>query len=223
MYCVHCGGAMEEGARYCAHCGGMRHTPGAGTDVRPTAGDQPYHPHAPAPGDPDLVGVVRPWVRYWARTFDMMFLLLVIAFLLGIVAPKALDDEVFSNLFGFVCTAAWVLIEPLYVVNWGTTPGKWLFRTRIVTVDGRRPTYEDALMRSFRVWWRGLAVGVPLVSLATLIIAHGKLTTNGVTSWDRQGGFDVVHKRLGPGRLVAIACVTMAIIAFIAWAMTLAD
>ncbi len=223
MYCEHCGGTMTDDARYCSHCGGQRRL-----RTEPPAVPDDGAAYAPPPFeaqhlDPDLVGVVRPWVRYWARTFDMTFLFLAVGGILGVVAPDALDDKVFGNLFGFVCLAAWVLIEPLHLVSGGTTPGKWLFRTRVVTTDGRRLTYEDALMRSFRVWWRGMGVGAPIISLITLIAAHEKLTRNGVTSWDREGNFTVVHKRLGPGRVVAIAFVCIAICALIAWGMSLED
>lgn len=217
MYCEHCGGTMNDDARYCSHCGGARQV----RSEPPTGGGSGFAAFAAPQLDPDLVGEVRPWLRYWARMFDITLLGGVTGIVLEIVAPGALDGKILGNLLGFVCMAAWVLIEPLHLVNSGTTPGKWLFKTRVITSDGRRTTYEDALMRSFRVWWRGLAVGVPLVNLGTMIAAHEHLTNRGVTSWDRDGGFTVVHRRLGPGRVLAIICVAIAFCALIGWGMTL--
>jgi uncharacterized RDD family membrane protein YckC len=216
MYCEHCGGTMNDDARYCSHCGGVRKV-----RVEPPTADGDFGPFTARQLDPDLVGEVRPWLRYWARMFDLSLLGIVAGIILEIFAPGALDGKILGNLFGFVCMAGWVLIEPLHLTSSGTTPGKWLFKTRVITTDGRRPTYEDALMRSFRVWWRGLAVGVPLVNLGTMIAAHEHLTNRGVTSWDRDGGFTVVHRRLGPGRVIAIICVVVAICALIGWGMTL--
>ncbi|HEY9511376.1 MAG TPA: hypothetical protein VIQ48_02260, partial [Rhodanobacter sp.] len=60
----------------------------------------------------------------------------------------------------------------------------------------------------FKVWWRGLGIGFPVASLITLIVAHGKLTENGITSWDKDDGFIVVHEHIGWAR------VTLALVAF---------
>ena len=226
MYCESCGGKMNDDARFCSHCGAQRHVPS-----EPPAPAPAFEPFTAVPPpadesahlDPDQLGEVRPWLRYWARTVDLVLLGIVAGGVLGEVAPRAIDDKVFGNLFGFVCMAVWVLIEPLHLVATGTTPGKWLFKSRVITTDGRRLTYEDALMRSFRVWWRGMGAGVPIVSLVTLIVAHGNLSNKGVASWDREGGFTVVHRRLGAGRVIAIFFVMIAIFALIGWGMTLRD
>jgi hypothetical protein len=66
-------------------------------------------------------------------------------------------------------------------------------------------------------------VGVPLVNLGTMIAAYEHLANRGVTSWDRDGGFTVVHRRLGPGRVIAIFCLVVAFCALIGWGMTLDD
>ena len=53
--------------------------------------------------------------------------------------------------------------------------------------------YLDAFERCQRVWWRGLATGLPLVSLVTLVEAYLRLKREGISSWDRDGGFVVSH------------------------------
>ena len=52
------------------------------------------------------------------------------------------------------------------------------------------------------MWWRGLGVGFPIVSLITLIMAHNNLTKNSITSWDNDDGFVVMHERIGPLRII---------------------
>lgn len=49
----------------------------------------------------------------------------------------------------------------------------------------------------------GLRLGLPLVSRVTLIVAHGKLKRGGVTTWDADGGYEVVHRPVGVGRTLA--------------------
>lgn len=88
----------------------------------------------------------------------------------------------------------------------GTTPGKWLFKTKVITGSGAKLDYSTALSRSFSVWWRGMGIGFPLICLITMLVAHGHLTKSGATSWDRDDELIVVHERIGVVRtLVAIA------------------
>lgn len=48
-----------------------------------------------------------------------------------------------------------------------------------------------------------MGMGLPLVSLVTLIIANRKLKRGGVTTWDADGGYEVVHRPVGVGRTLA--------------------
>ena len=127
----------------------------------------------------------------------------------GIFNPDAFSDkgsdQLFELVFGLVVVFVWVFIESLFLSSTGTTPGKWLFKTRLIPPSGDKPDYSTALSRSFKVWWRGLGIGFPLASLITLIVAHGNLTKNGTTTWDRDDGFTVVHERIGPLRVIVAA------------------
>ena len=67
---------------------------------------------------------------------------------------------------------------------------------------GQSIPYSMALSRSFKVWWRGLGVGLPFINFLTLIHAETDLTSESVTSWDREGGFTVEHEKISILRLV---------------------
>lgn len=152
------------------------------------------------------VAQVRPWVRYWARMFDIYLAAIVGGIAVGIFNPDAFNEPGSDQLFGLIVVFAWVFLESLLLSTTGTTPGKWLFKTRLIPPSGEKPDYSTALSRSFKVWWRGFGIGFPLASLITLIVAHGKLTKNGITTWDKDDGFTVVHDRIGPLRvIVAVA------------------
>ncbi|MDR7134559.1 putative RDD family membrane protein YckC [Lysobacter niastensis] len=136
--------------------------------------------------------------------FDIYLTCIVIGLAIGILSPDAFN-ETNDLLVSIACLFAWVFVEALFLSTAGTTPGKWLFRTRVVPATGAKLDYSSALSRSFKVWWRGLGIGFPLASIITLFVAHGNLTKNGVTSWDRDDGINIVHDRIGPLRvLVAI-------------------
>jgi uncharacterized RDD family membrane protein YckC len=138
---------------------------------------------------------VRPWVRFWARMFDLLFFSVITSFISFIFLPILynMSEIYFSMLILFV----WVFVESILLSTWGTTPGKLFLKIRLKTSEGKKPTFSTAIERSFSVWWSGLGIGFPIVSLFTLSYAHKKLLKDGITSWDRDGGFVVTHMRIG--------------------------
>jgi RDD family. len=110
----------------------------------------------------------------------------------------------------------WVFVEPFCLSTFGTTPGKFLLKTRLIYNAPHALTYGQALKRSAKVWWRGLAVGFPLISLGTLIYAYRMLRANGRTTWDAEEGFRVSHGRIGTGRgLLVVALLLVFFAAFV--------
>jgi hypothetical protein len=165
---------------------------------------------------PIAVPQVRPWVRYWARMLDLYILGTLAGLAIGVVAPRVLSATGSDELLGFACLFVWVFVEAFLLSTIGTTPGKWLLRSRLVPNDGGPLSYSKALDRCFKVWWRGLGAGIPLVSLITLIVAHDNLTKHGITSWDKDQGFAVLHERIGPVRTIAACVVFFALSALVA-------
>jgi hypothetical protein len=157
--------------------------------------------HAFAPSGPQI----RPWVRFWARTTDDLLFGGFAGIILAFVFPAALEMN--DVLFGMIGAFIFVFVEPCMLSTWGTTPGKALFNICLRKSDGTKPNYAEALARAFNVWVRGEGLGIPLVLLFTRIHAYNKLTKEGVTSWDRDGGFTVAHKNVGAGRIIAAVAI----------------
>jgi len=125
---------------------------------------------------------------------------------IGFIYPDALSEKGSDQLFGIAVIFIWVFVESMLLSTIGTTPGKWLLKTKILPPPGTQMNFSAAFARSFKVWWRGLGIGFPIASLVTLILAHNSLTKNGITSWDRDDGFTVIHEKIGIMRtLVVIA------------------
>ena len=114
------------------------------------------------------------------------------------------DDPGRDYALGWFVVLMWVFVEPLCLSVFGTTPGKWLLRIRLVCNGNQELSYGRALKRSVMVWWRGLGAGVPLINLITLIVAFSKLKHQGQTSWDADGDFTVTHTNIGVGRTVLV-------------------
>ena len=153
----------------------------------------------------EVASWVRPWVRYFARYFDYMLLGSACGAALIASVPSGGESE-----YGYLVLSAgslviWIFIEATLLSIWGTTPGKWLLSTKVRTSSGERLSYREALWRSYMVFFRGMGLFIPIVSFVTLIIAYSALKADGVSSWDRDGGFTITHGKIRIRRiLVAI-------------------
>ena len=148
----------------------------------------------------------RPWIRYWARYIDIVAFSLVFGIFLGIFIPSVLES---SNIFlTILILFVWIFAESSLLSSWGTTPGKWLLRINLAGPNGK-PEFSAALNRSFAVWLKGLGLGIPIISLFTLISSYNHLTKEGVTPWDKDGHFTVTHGKIGVIRIIVAIIVSV--------------
>ena len=54
-----------------------------------------------------------------------------------------------------------------------------------------------ALWREILVWVNGLGIGIPFVTIVTLIMAYRRLDGDAITSWDDKLGLVVLHRPRG--------------------------
>lgn len=144
----------------------------------------------------------RPWIRYLAKMIDLLLFLLLSGMLLLLVWPDALNTDQAGWIFVIIFQFAYVFVEPIMVCSWGSTPGRSLLRVRLRRQDGNKLTFSEALKRAFKVWIKGLGLGIPIVALFTEINAYNRLKKEGLTSWDRDGQFRVTHQPVGAVRSI---------------------
>jgi len=207
--CKQCATPAEAGRIFCKQCGATLQQPVALTELPdPSTGDVPQ---------------VRPWVRYWARMFDLNTFGLLLGIVQIAVLPHFLGYGMLTTIgVSMVVLFLWVFVESTLLSWFGTTPGKSLFKTRLLLAGNRSIPFSAALTRSFKVWWRGLAAGIPIISLMTLTNADNDLTKESITSWDREGGFVVVHEKISSLRTI-IAVAFFALFGFIGILVWLAE
>ena len=145
----------------------------------------------------------RPWVRYWARQLDLLFASMILCAFLPIVTFQN------AGFFSFGIVLGWVLIESVLLAIWGTTPGKWLLRTRLEKIDGSKISFSQALKRSFTVWFKGMGCGLQFVQIFSMVFSYYKLQKTGVSDWDLDGGFVVAHETIGGKRILTIICLIL--------------
>lgn len=147
---------------------------------------------------------VHPWQRYFARMFDIhlfsMTIMVAIGAVGGIFAPEPTLRFLALMEGGFLATlyanvlAVGVTVPAIAIFGaWTGTPGKWLFDIRVREANGDRLSLVRSFRREAAVWIKGLGLGVPLVSLITLIMSKVRLDEDGMTSWDKAMGCRVTH------------------------------
>ena len=99
------------------------------------------------------------WRRYWARMLDLLLCSMAAARLIVHLLPW----------WKFGATALvlmlMLLLEPLSLCLFATTPGKLIFGIRVTDPDGKKLRYNAALERTWGVLWEGMALRIPLLEL----------------------------------------------------------
>ncbi|MEK7952380.1 RDD family protein [Luteolibacter soli] len=135
---------------------------------------------------------IRPWIRYWARTFDSLGFLVFFGTVTSLVAPELSD---MGNLLdAIVFFFAYSVYETVLLTLFGTTPFKSLLRVRLRNQDGTRLSFGQALRRTLSVLLFGQGLGIPLIALIATIYSYNRLTNQGITSWDQAGNLAVSHR-----------------------------
>lgn len=168
---------------------------------------------------------LHPWRRYFARMFDLYFFYLFFFFFLGIVFPKlfAHSDKSFDVLYAILGTAAYAVFEGFCLNVFGSSLGKRLYGIKLTRSDEDGLTLAVSFKRSFAVWARGMGIGIPIVTLVTLIVAYQNLAKDKQTSWDRDCQCVTTHKPLSALRWIWILFVWLLVLGIYIFLMTLAD
>jgi uncharacterized RDD family membrane protein YckC len=166
-----------------------------------------------------------PWRRYAARYFDMGLVAIVWSFAVSFLA-YLWDPEAADRLFLRAEERWWTLanlmvalliavpVNAAFIGRSGLSPGKWTFGVR-VTRDGRPIGFRNALNREVDVYIKGWGLGLPVVSLVTLIRSFVRLKGEKVTAWDERGAFEITHRSSSIGSTVGM---WLAILGFLGFA-----
>lgn len=140
----------------------------------------------------------QPWLRFWARLLDYVCFFLVLGFLLRAFVPS--DPQVWLTVpvlkyvpWDSIMMLLYVPVEAFMLSQVGTTPGRALLRIQVRRLDGGLPLFSQALRRSFQVFLKGLALGLPLVYLLAMAWWRLNLLQKGVTPWDEANETRVEH------------------------------
>lgn len=180
-----------------------------------SAEEEPAGPSPKESSRPSSRPEVHPWHRYWARYIDFFLYAFFGGIFLATFYERAFSWSNFT--FGVMFLLSYAFVEPILLSSFGTTPGKALFRIRLCNRDGSRLTYRQALERSLKVYLRAEGIGIPILAFFLHIRAYSNLMTDGITSWDREGGSVVEHGKLSPARSLVILSIILTMLLVVGW------
>lgn len=180
-------------------------------------------PAAPASRDGSTAHeLAPPWRRYWARSFDLLVGFGVTSLLFGVIWPG-----LFTRLNGLT-GQKWVVLLVLLPLALAvdavlysalrSTPGKAIAGIKVLDESGRRALGIPAYVgRTFGVYVFGLGLGVPLVSLGTLIYGYRLAAAAKPAVWERLSGSRVhVLADAGPRTWITAGVYLLAVMMFVA-------
>lgn len=200
MFCNQCGKKVDLDSAFCNYCGSS--TVKAITPDYYVQSTSESKASDLSPGNKQSIDKVRPWVRYWARMVDIILFSIPAGIIIYIIFPELIYEPGGNTLVNLAALFMWVFVEPIFLVTFGTTPGKWLFKITLTPTKADSFTYASAFQRSIKVWFFGLGAGFPIVSIITMVVALSKLNKNEVTSWDAEENIKVSHGKIGALRTI---------------------
>lgn len=159
----------------------------------------------------------QPWLRFWARAVDFI----LFTFVMGIfIPPSAMEWVIRAHippepllLLLYVPLEAWMLSKR------GSTPGKMLLRIQVRALPGGLPSFRQALLRSFWMYVKGLALAFPIISLFFMAWWKIRLMQSGTTAWDETAETRVEHGEPEGWRYVVLAGILLGVILTTLWTL----
>ena len=131
-----------------------------------------------------------PWQRYWARTFDLSlagaaaWAVLTLGFRVSVMGMAGLPRWLFQAVSIVLVWAVLLLLEPLLLCIWGTTPGKWLLGLELRSKQGKKLTFRQGLRRTWGVLFTGYGLEIPVFSLYCLYRGYKECREDRPMSYD---------------------------------------
>jgi uncharacterized RDD family membrane protein YckC len=204
MNCQNCGAESRPGDSACARCGTALAT------SAPPPADLPATPGAPALADP--------WPRYWARALDLTLWILLSTVVLAAFVPRLLDAaapadaRLKEQILGLIVLPIAMAGDALTYMIFGNTPGKWATGLRVRDVAGQKLKPLRYLARNAHIYVNGLALGLGLIAIFTLIHQYRRVSSGALTSWDQGLDSRVLRVRGGILRTSVTAAVVLVIL-----------
>jgi uncharacterized RDD family membrane protein YckC len=142
-----------------------------------------------------------PWLRFWARMFDLVVWSGLVGAILGTIAPSvfqlggSLSAPAANLLLAPIIFPFALLLDALSASVFGNTPGKAIAGIRILDQQGKPLPFKQQLKRNFGLYWWGLGAELPFISIVTLVLSYRHARRCQILRWDQatNSGAYVLH------------------------------
>ncbi len=158
----------------------------------------------------------KPFRRIFARAFDIAFYIMFVNLFTIIVLNK---DNIYLlgfKQYFFVLLPSFILmilVEPYFLSNFATTPGKYLMGIKLYNLKREKLSYKEALWRTVNMFFDGMGAGISILLLICLIRGAGKMKKGERMHHDRDTCF--VVEELGASKIFSYIVLFLFIIVFI--------
>ena len=155
---------------------------------------------------------LRSSLRLWARLLDLFLVYLVILAvifgtgLLDLAQARAESQVLIQQVLP---AAVLMVLETFLISAFGTTPGKWLLRVRVLREGGGRIPLKISLYRALTVLWRGVGFGIVPINIVMMAFSQATLLNTGKTAWDRECGLRLEYGKVDGNRVFLIIGVVL--------------
>ncbi len=145
--------------------------------------------------DVPAVSLPHPWRRWLARTLDLSIYSVLWCAVLGFVfrTPPLARSTGELLLDAIAVLLLNLFLEPLFLSFAGATPGKAVLGLRY-TVNGRRPSYFDALCRTGQVLCGGMGLCIPIYSWIRQYKCYKTVQSGGLLPWEEEGQYTLCSR-----------------------------
>jgi len=134
----------------------------------------------------ELPQVFDPHIRFMARFIDMMLYGLLWNFIRTfLLHQNILDPSIGESavLWGIILLFT-IILEPILLSLFRTTPGKAIYGITIEKEDHQRLTLEESFQRTWGVLSKGLAFGILPITTITIALSRTRCENGQVQPWD---------------------------------------
>ena len=153
-----------------------------------------------------------PWRRLFARYIDLVLVATIAQIVLAVISP---DLEINAFVWSMLAGLFLIPIESIQIVLFGSTAGKSLYGIKVVSSDGKKLKFSQALFRSVKIYFWGVACYIPIFLPIFMNIQYKRLLDNGYSGWDFKNDSIVIHRDIGVARKLLLALTWLVILFFV--------
>lgn len=162
------------------------------------------------------------WPRFFARLFDFWLVgSLITLFIVGAIffmdlsIPSWIYNPIAKILFVLISSAICLTLDAAIYKVFGNTPGKAILGLNVMTLDSQSLTFGQYLYRNFSMWFRGLALGIPIITFVAMYYEFDNLKKGKPTSYDYSIGCRVRSKAIGLPRKIIFSVMFLSLCFFV--------